>query len=94
MKGPPESPKQADLPGVLAQMNLLKLISLEALIRDHSHITFIQRRVGGSAKIWQLHNGMGGWGTKNMMDNAFTTGIYRKLQSTPTLFTNLCNIDF
>ena len=51
MKGPPESPKQADLPGVLAQMNLLKLISLEALIRDHSHITFIQRRVGGSAKI-------------------------------------------
>ena len=24
-----------------------------------------------------------------MMDNAFTTGIDRKLQSTPTLFTNI-----
>ena len=29
------------------------------IIRDHSHITFIQGRGGGSGKIWQLHNGKG-----------------------------------
>ena len=37
------------------------------------------RRGGGSGKIWQLHNGKDGWGTKNMTDNAFTILIYWEL---------------
>ena len=52
-------------------------------LRDHSSITFIQRRGGGSGKIRQLDNHRGVGVTKNMMHNAFTAGIDRKLQFTP-----------
>ena len=52
-------------------------------IRDHLIITFIKKGEGGQAKYdyWVMIGWLGD--TKNMMTNAFTEGIDRKLQFTP-----------
>ena len=54
--------------------SFIKETKYRKFYRYHSSITFFQRRVGGSGKIWQLDNGRGGGGSKNMIYDSFTLG--------------------